>query len=932
MAFSGQIFKGYGLFGTKTEDRTRRTYGLRSALITLVLTSLFVTSALVGLATWDASTSIHDLSTALLESSTKSTVSAIEGKIANRVALLEALAAPSLSRNASDDLIARFNHTSAAGDAHAASLDGAAAVAFLATYHLPVPREEPVVSDLHLTPAAHKPEIAIAIRSPDARAPDRITVMTMPPAQLIQGLAAQAQNHTPLLFTVTDSKGRVMARSRNPEKYVGKQAPNWAALPIIGRSGGTFPAHTAEGAPGVFAFRTLTNTPGWVVVVGEPRAHFNARWQNPANAVLIANALAALFALLAALGLLRLTLKPVEALAAHSQRIARGENARASELQMVTSIREFETLRQSLEGAEQTLSDHANTAKEAMDILAVSERRYRTLAQVGTLVSFESSQQGQLTNVSGWETLTGTPDHDAPQRWWRSVHPQDRPAVLYEINKAVRVSRMASFEFRVRTARMIWRWVRARAAPVRTNDNALVEWVGVLEDVDEQRRAQERISHMAHHDALTGLHNRTYLEERLPELMNQATRGNTGLALHVFDIDRFKEVNDIGGHSAGDCLLVAVARALTAMAGPHLVARLGGDEFVIVQSDVKYAANAQTFSEQVLARLRLIPSTSAASGHVSASLGLARYPCDGHTPKLLLRNADIALCQAKKTGRGEACCFTEKMARDMQERRSLERDLFRAATTRTEELSVVYQPQFRTRDRCLIGYEALARWNHPARGAIPPTTFIPLAEESGLIDTLNDLILREACRNAAHWPAHLTLAVNISVLQFTQTCLPGRVAAILQDTGLPPERLELEVTEGVLIRDRNLALQVLRQLKAMGIRIALDDFGTGYSSLEYLHTFPFHRVKIDQSFIRDLTPGSHADAIVRSIISLGETLRFEVMAEGVETEQQLALLSAYNCDYVQGFLLGEPHKDVLQFAPAIQNCAEHPARAAFPGR
>ena len=931
MTFLGQIFKGFGLFGKHAEDHPRRTYSLRNTLITIVITTLSVVAGLVGLAMWNASTSIRDLSTALLESSTKTTATTIESEIANRVALLETLADPSLSRDASGDLITRFNRARAAGAARVASLDGPAASAFLATYQLPMPGNKAVLSDLHFAPATHAPEIAIAVRAPTARAPHSITVITMPPDQLIQGLTAQAQGEDSLLFAVTDSDGRIIARSRNPEKFVGKRAPDWDKLLAVGKKSGTFMALTAEGAPIVFAFRKLSNTPGWAVVVGEPRARFDARWQNPANTVLIANVLAALFALLAALALLRLTLKPVEALAAHSRRVARGENARASELQMVTSIREFETLRQSLEGAEQALRERANTVKEAMDVLAVSERRYRTLAQVGTLVSFQSTQQGRLTNVSGWEALTGIPDREAPQRWWHRIHPEDRAAVRYEIDKAVQISRMASFEFRVRTAHNTWQWVRARAAPIRSGDNGPAEWVGVLEDVDERRRAQERIWHLAHHDALTGLHNRTYLEERLPELMMQATLANTGFALHLFDIDKFKEVNDTGGHSAGDSLLISIARSVIEISSTHLVARLGGDEFVVVQTGVKYAAEAQAFAEQLLAHLRLTPCTSSASGYVNASLGFARYPSDGHTPNLLFRNADIALYQAKKTGRGEACCFTAKMAQDIQERRSLEKELFRAVTTRTEELNVVYQPQFRTCDHSLIGYEALARWNHPVRGAIPPTTFVPIAEESGLITKLDSLILRDACRNAIHWPSHLMLAANISVIQFTQADLPDRVAAILQETGFPPERLELEVTEGVLIRDREMALQVLRRLKAMGLRIALDDFGTGYSSLEYLHTFPFDRVKIDQSFIRDLTPGSHADAIVRSITSLGKTLQFEVLAEGIETEEQLALLTAYDCDYVQGFLLGEPREHVLQFVGDDYNRRDKPSRAATNG-
>lgn len=915
------------LFVINADKDANRTRGLRTTLISVVVITLALIVILVGLAMWNASNSFRSLSTALLENSTKSIAMSIEGEINTRVALLETLASPNLPRRTSNDLIIRFNQVRSADRPHLAVLDGVAAQRALSRYNIPPPHDGAVLSDVHFPAGSLQPEIAIAVRSPGTSG---ITIMTMPPGRLIQGLSIADQGKDALLFAVTDSKGRIIARSRNPQKYVGKKTPDWEKLLAVRRANGTFMAKTAEGAPIIFAFRKLAHTPGWMVVAGEPLARFNARWQTPANIVLTALALAAILALLAVLGLSRIILKPVEMLAAHSQRVARGENARASDLKLVTSIKEFETLRQSLDDAEQTLRERASTVKEAMEVLSVSEHRYRALAQVGTLVSFEADAEGKVIAVSGWEALTGVPDADAPERWWDNIHADDRQSLQIEIDHAASSPpRMGGVEFRVRTVRDEWQWVRARATPIHTASGALAEWVGVLEDVDERRRAQERIWHLAHHDALTGLCNRTYLEERLPELMMQATLANTGLAVHLFDVDKFKEVNDTGGHSAGDALLIAIASAIRDVANDYLAARIGGDEFVIVQPDVKHPADAEQFAERLLTRLRLTPSSNATSGFVNASLGYARYPRDGHTAKLLIRNADIALYEAKKLGRGEACCFTDKMARAIQERRMLEKELFRAVTTRTDEISVVYQPQFRTRDRQLIGYEALARWTHPIRGAIPPKTFIPIAEESGMITRLGTLLLREACKEATRWPSDMLLAANLSAMQIMQADLPEKVHAILLETGLSPKRLEFEITEGVLIRDRDLALHVLRRLKAMGIRIALDDFGTGYSSLEYLHTFPFDKVKIDQSFTRDLSRDSYAGAIIRSITSLGKTLHFEVLAEGVEQEEQLTLLADYECEFVQGYLLGAPAKASPAGPPGTPSQPDGEARTAL---
>jgi diguanylate cyclase (GGDEF)-like protein len=428
-------------------------------------------------------------------------------------------------------------------------------------------------------------------------------------------------------------------------------------------------------------------------------------------------------------------------------------------------------------------------------------------------------------------------------------------------------------------------------------------WVATDEDVSERRHAEKQIAYMAHHDLLTNLPNRAAFTEHFAAVLDQAAASGGSFAVLCIDLDRFKEVNDVFGHSAGDGLLREVARLLRGAAGDAFLARLGGDEFTVIVAEGAQPATAERTAEALQAALAEDVVIDDHRLHVGLSIGVAIFPTDGDTAAAILANADAALYRAKAEGRGTIRFFAAEMDERLRERRALQHDL-RSAIERGQ-LILHYQPQVRM-DGSPLGFEALVRWNHPVRGTVPPATFIPVAEESGAIMPIGQWILREACREAASWPRPLQIAVNLSPVQFRHGDLPSFVHAVLLETGLPAGRLELEITEGVLIGDFSRAVSILRRLKALGVRIAMDDFGTGYSSLSYLQSFPFDKIKIDQAFISNLDRNAQSTAIVRAVIGLGHGLSLPVSAEGVETKEQMNILMREACDEVQGFLFGRP--------------------------
>jgi diguanylate cyclase (GGDEF)-like protein len=390
----------------------------------------------------------------------------------------------------------------------------------------------------------------------------------------------------------------------------------------------------------------------------------------------------------------------------------------------------------------------------------------------------------------------------------------------------------------------------------------------------------------------------------LASTLEQATKSGDNFAVLCIDLDRFKEVNDIFGHARGDSLLREVSRRLQDAVGGAFLARLGGDEFIVVLADGTQPSSAEALGDRLLAAIADELEIDGQGIRIGLSVGVAIFPSDGDDALTLIGNADAALYRAKAQGRGTICFFEADMDKRLRERRALQHDLSSALAR--NELVLHYQPQARIGGE-ITGFEALVRWQHPVRGVIPPNKFIPIAEESGLIISLGEWILREACREAASWPNKLQIAVNLSPIQFRHGDLPGLVLQTLLETGLSSDRLELEITEGVLIGDFARAVSILRRLKDLGVRIAMDDFGTGYSSLSYLQAFPFDKIKIDRAFIANLDSNPQSAAIIRAVIGLGRGLDLPVIAEGVETDEQLAFLRRESCDEVQGFLVGRPY-------------------------
>ncbi|TGV77453.1 EAL domain-containing protein, partial [Mesorhizobium sp. M00.F.Ca.ET.149.01.1.1] len=422
-----------------------------------------------------------------------------------------------------------------------------------------------------------------------------------------------------------------------------------------------------------------------------------------------------------------------------------------------------------------------------------------------------------------------------------------------------------------------------------------------------ERRVDERtaeIQHLATHDILTGLPNRGLLADTMDEAL-RSLRDAEKLAVHCIDLDRFKPVNDTLGHPVGDELLRAVAARLKQQAGETaMVARVGGDEFIILQLLFDGDDQAGALASRVI---HALSSEFPIQGHtinIGGSIGIAVFPDDGQSSEILIRNADLALYKAKMEGRGTCRSFEPGMDARLQERRLLEAEL--ALAVAKDQFVLHYQPLHDAETSKLTGFEALVRWNHPRLGQLPPSEFIHLSEEIGVIDTLGEWILRKACADAAQWPLPVKVAVNLSPAQFKQQGLPLQVASALAASNLLPSRLELEITESVLLADNEHTIQTLHSLRDLGVSIAMDDFGTGYSSLSYLRSFPFNRIKIDRSFVSLMCESSESRAIVKAVADLGSTLGMTTTAEGVETEDQYRLVKENGCTDVQGWLFGRP--------------------------
>ncbi|MGI4802739.1 MAG: EAL domain-containing protein [Janthinobacterium lividum] len=544
--------------------------------------------------------------------------------------------------------------------------------------------------------------------------------------------------------------------------------------------------------------------------------------------------------------------------------------------------------------------------REPSGIAAPSEAHFRLLAETIPQLVWRSRDDGEWDWAGPqWTAYTGQAEPDSHGQGWRAmVHPDDQ-AITVSAWHAATARGGLEVEHRLRRADGTYHWFQTRATPLARAQAAGPRlWFGTSTDIDSLRAAEQRNHFLAHHDVLTGAGNRALLQQVLEQATVQDGQNGGWFNLLYVDVDRFKVINDQFGHRGGDELLCQIAdRLRTCLRDTDLLARTGGDEFVLVQKGgpTEEAASLVMTVGRALSDSFMVHGQDLA---VSASIGGASCPRDGTMPEELLQRADVALYQAKAAGGGCIRFYEPEMEAKLRHRQVLERDL-RQAITRNE-IEVHFQPIFATMTRALLGFEALARWTHAQHGAVSPDTFIPLAEDCGLVVALGERVLEAACDAAAGWGGPDWVAVNVSPAQFRRGDLVRQVADVLARTGLEAGRLELEVTEGLLMEDSEQVRETLQAIKALGVRIVLDDFGTGYSSLGYLCRFPFDKVKIDRSFIQNMEEEAGSRAVIKAVVALADSLHLQVTAEGVETDTQLAMLTDIGCAQVQGFLLGRP--------------------------
>ncbi len=551
--------------------------------------------------------------------------------------------------------------------------------------------------------------------------------------------------------------------------------------------------------------------------------------------------------------------------------------------------------------------------KLAEERLRANETQLRLSMNIGGIGAFKRdfTRGGQIECGPEIRALHGLPSGEAPipaQTWLATLLPEDAERVVGEMrdHQKQRQQEMSThYRFRREPDGPI-RHMEARANYIYDEAGNALCSIGVVIDVTERKQAESQLAHAARHDALTGLPNRTLFQHRMEKALARARRGEA-FALLCLDLDRFKEINDTLGHPVGDRLLIEAAKRLRAeLRETDTLARLGGDEFAIVQTQLADPLDAMALARRLIETISRPFDIDGQSLAVGVSIGIALAPGDGLQHDDLLKAADMALYRAKEQGRGCWRCFEPEMNARMQMRRAVELDLRRALER--GEFTLFYQPIVDVPRRRVKCFEALIRWRHPDRGLIPPDDFIPLVEESGLIVPLGAWVLRRACAEAALWPEEIGVAVNLSAAQFANRDLVETVAAALAISGLAPQRLELEITESVMLRDSEATLATLHRLKTLGVRIALDDFGTGYSSLSYLQSFPFDKVKIDRAFTQGLDHSRQSDAIVQAVSDICDGLDMCALAEGVETEEQMSALERRGCREAQGFLFSKPRE------------------------
>ncbi|MCZ7563165.1 MAG: EAL domain-containing protein [Burkholderiales bacterium] len=545
-------------------------------------------------------------------------------------------------------------------------------------------------------------------------------------------------------------------------------------------------------------------------------------------------------------------------------------------------------------------------------VLRESEAHFRALAENAPFVFWvvDLPSRCHVYVSPGYARVWGRPLAELeadPASWRRALHPDDRERVLNAMREAPTDG--YDLEYRIVWPDQSVRWVRDRAFSVRDAGGRPIRLAGICEDVTRRRAAEDDLVRLAHYDVLTGLPNRVLFQDRVAQEIARARRNGGGAALMFIDLDRFKVINDTLGHDVGDELLKQVARRLTgSLRASDTVSRFGGDEFAVLMTELRDSQAAGHVADKVISAFAQPFLLGGQETYVTASIGIALYPVDGDLPATLVKHADIAMYRAKELNRNNVQFYTPKNNARAIERLRLENDLRKALER--EQFVLYFQPKVDLATRHVCGAEALLRWRHPERGLVSPAEFIPLLEETGMIVPVGEWILRAACRQIKEWDAQglppLRVAVNLSGRQFHMNDLPDMVRRVLAESGVEPQLLELEITESFLMRNADEAIGALRELKAEGVHLAVDDFGTGYSSLAYLKRFPLDTLKIDRSFVRDITTDPDDAAITRTVINMARGLKLSTVAEGVETEAQLAFLTANGCDHMQGYFYSPP--------------------------
>ncbi|MEO8630571.1 MAG: EAL domain-containing protein [Betaproteobacteria bacterium] len=541
--------------------------------------------------------------------------------------------------------------------------------------------------------------------------------------------------------------------------------------------------------------------------------------------------------------------------------------------------------------------------------LEASEERFRLIAEnVSDLITMVDTQGRRVYSSPSYLRLFGHDELKPGSDSFEQIHPGDRDGVLKVFNSTVSsaMGQRAQFRFRLKDGSV--RFIESQGSVITDRNGKTQKIVIVSRDITERVSAEERLRHLAHHDLLTGLPNRALLLDRIEQALAQASRLGVNGALLYLDLDNFKDINDTLGHAAGDQLLREVAQIVSRSMRPtDSVARQGGDEFIILLQNLADASDAKLVAQKILAALSQPLMLGIHRIKITASIGISVFPQDGVDTELLLKSADIAMYHAKANGKNEVQMFAEQMNVALRQRFEVQKGLELAL--QRNELVLHYQPVVELTHGAILGVEALVRWQHPEQGLIGPMDFIPFAEESGLIIPLGEWVLRESCRQAKAWQQqgiYLRMAVNVSGRQFRQHNVLTSMAQVLDETALDAKWLEIELTESVLLEQVSHTVKAFGQLSAMGVQTSIDDFGTGYSSLSYLKRFGVDRLKIDRSFVRDVTTDRNDETIVRAILAMARGLEIEVTAEGVETPEQLAFLKKEGCTEAQGYLFSKP--------------------------